>query len=278
METSSQRSASVQAGAAGSHSGLMAVVISLRRSTSRAANVQSILESCPVPCVIWEATDGGALTSEYIAGVYQPQKYRPYYPFMLRSGEIGCYLSHRNLWQKMVHENIQRLLVLEDDIAFLPNFPETLEHAIEHAADGSYVQFQVRDLSFPEYGVIDQLQPTLIRPRLAPLRTSAQLVTLGAARRLLQFSEQFDRPVDAAIQMTWEHGAEVLVAVPQSVIEVSSSIGGSTIAAQKKRRPLLETIRREWNRARYRQVIAKCARQHVQNQRSLRSLSNQKIA
>jgi glycosyl transferase, family 25 len=255
-----------------------AVVITLRRSTTRAENVKAIIENCPLPCSVWDATDGSLLTADFVAKNYQTGLSRPGYPFTLKSGEIGCYLSHRSLWQKMVDENIQRLLILEDDISFLPNFQETLEHAIEHAREGSYVQFQVRNLSFPEYGVLDQPQATLIRPTLVPLRTSAQLVTLGAAARLLKFSNQFDRPVDASIQMTWEHGAEVLVAVPQSVIEVSASIGGSTIGSKKKRRPLLESIRREWNRARYRQSISKLARQHVQIQRSERSQLNQKTA
>ena len=33
----------------------------------------------------------------------------------LKPGEIGCYLSHRKLWQNMVDKNIDQMLVLEDD-------------------------------------------------------------------------------------------------------------------------------------------------------------------
>lgn len=243
--------------------GVRAVVVTLRRCTSRAANVQKIIESCPLPCEVFEASDGTLLDQASIERITQPGLHSPSYPFALRPGEIGCYLSHRRIWQQMVEQSINKLLVVEDDVSFLPNFSETLEHAIDQAPDGSYVQFQVRELSF---GKSNSSIATayLVRPELAPLRTSAQLVTLGAARRLLEFSQVIDRPVDAAIQMTWLHGAEVLVSMPRSVIEVSAELGGSTIsnASKKKRKPFFQTVQREWKRSVYRRSIAKAAWQY----------------
>lgn len=238
-----------------------AVVVTLRRSTSRAANVQTILKRCPLACEIWDATDGAQLDPGFVSEVYQPKLHRPNYPFRLRAGEIGCYLSHRNIWQKMVEQSIDRLLVVEDDIAFLPSFKLALQHAITEAPDGSYVQFQVRNLKFPQLA-LDEDCAQLVQPTVAPLRTSAQLVTLGAAKRLLDFSQQFDRPVDAAIQMTWLHGVQVLVALPHSVIEVSTELGGSTIGSSKKKRSILETIQREVKRNWYRRSVAQSAKRN----------------
>ena len=37
-------------------------------------------------------------------------------------GEIGCFLSHYNIWERMVRLNQQEVLVLEDDIRFEPFF------------------------------------------------------------------------------------------------------------------------------------------------------------
>lgn len=241
-----------------------AVVVTLRRSTSRAANVQTILKRCPLSCEIWDATDGAQLDPAFVSEVYQPNLHRPNYPFKLRVGEIGCFLSHRNIWQQMVDQSIDRLLVVEDDIAFLPSFKLALKHAITEAPDGSYVQFQVRNVKFPHLA-LDEDCAQLVQPTIAPLRTSAQLVTLGAAKRLLDFSQQFDRPVDAAIQMTWLHGVQVLVALPHSVIEVSTELGGSTIGSSKKKRSIFETIQREVKRNWYRRSIAQCARRSSSN-------------
>jgi GR25 family glycosyltransferase involved in LPS biosynthesis len=195
------------------------------------------------------------MTDEQIANVYQPNLHAPYYPFRLRPGEIGCFLSHRRIWQKMVDESIPQLLILEDDIEMLPNFDQSLQHAVETTPKDGYVQFQVRPLRIAGGIRNDDQWPQLLKPTVVPLRTSAQLVTLGAAVRLLHFTEVFDRPVDTAIQLTWMHGATVLVSSPQSVTEVSRTIGGSTIGGKKKRKPLLDNLRRELNRTLYRYRI-----------------------
>lgn len=240
-----------------------AIVITLRRSTSRAAQVRKIIDTCPLRCEIWDATDGSRLTVDQIRAVYRPKLHLPSYPFKLGPGEIGCFLSHRRVWQKMIDESIPRLLVVEDDVEFLPNFGQALADAVSHAPDSSYVQFQVRDVRVSRDGSVSTDDPKLVRPRVVPLRTSAQLVTLGAAQRLLEFTQRFDRPVDAAIQMAWMHGANVLVSQPRSVIEVSGAIGGSTIGAGKTQKPLLKTIRRELNRALYRYRIATKSNRHA---------------
>ena len=240
-----------------------ALVITLRRSTARAPQVQRIIDRCPVPCEIWDASDGTQMSDEQIAAVYQPRLHMPHYPFKLRPGEIGCFLSHRRIWKKMVDESIQQLLILEDDIEMLPNFDQSLQHAIETAPRDGYVQFQVRSLRVVSESESRSDQLRLVKPTVVPLRTSAQLVTLGAASRLLHFTEVFDRPVDAAIQLTWMHGAAVHVSSPQSVTEVSASIGGSTIGSKKKRRPLLDNIRREFNRTLYRHRVASSSKKYA---------------
>lgn len=154
----------------------------------------------------------------------------------------------------MVREGIDRLLVLEDDIDYLPGFSEALQAACSSVPDDGYVQFQVRPLVLPARRTLGSGEYALIEPVVVPLRATAQLITLGAAQRLLAFSQQFDRPVDTAIQMTWLHGASVFMSRTRSVVEVSASLGGSTIGVGK-RRAWLPTVTRQWQRLRYRQQI-----------------------
>ena len=45
-------------------------------------------------------------------------------------GEIGCALSHYNIWKYIVDNNIDKALILEDDVLFLDNFNKML-HSIE---------------------------------------------------------------------------------------------------------------------------------------------------
>jgi glycosyl transferase family 25 len=235
---------------------ISSLVITLRRSTARAEQVRKIVAGCPVHCDTWDATDGSLLTADEIEAVYNPNLHFPRYPFELTRGEIGCFLSHRRIWQTMVEKNIPKLLVLEDDVEFLPNFSETLRFAVENIPDNAYVQFQVRELQ-PDRSEKNSpaIKNHFVLPAVIPLRTSAQLVTLSAARRLMEFSEKFDRPVDAAIQLKWIHGVTVLTSQPRSLVEVSGLIGGSTIGATKKGKPLTLRLQREIARVIYRTKI-----------------------
>ena len=40
----------------------------------------------------------------------------------LNKGEIGCFLSHINIWKEAIKKNYEHILILEDDIIFTDNF------------------------------------------------------------------------------------------------------------------------------------------------------------
>lgn len=48
-------------------------------------------------------------------------------------GEIGCFLSHFLIWEKMVVEKLNEVLVLEDDIRFEPFFKERAVNILKNA-------------------------------------------------------------------------------------------------------------------------------------------------
>ena len=52
----------------------------------------------------------------------------------LTPNEIGCYLSHFRLYEKIVEENIDRAVILEDDVDVSADFPSVLR-ALNDAPD-----------------------------------------------------------------------------------------------------------------------------------------------
>lgn len=48
-------------------------------------------------------------------------------------GEIGCFLSHYYIWEKMVAMNQEEVLVLEDDIRFEPYFKRRVAQVLDDA-------------------------------------------------------------------------------------------------------------------------------------------------
>lgn len=48
-----------------------------------------------------------------------------------RTGAIGCTLSHYNIWKKIIDNNIQIAIIMEDDMHLMSNFYESLQKEIE---------------------------------------------------------------------------------------------------------------------------------------------------
>jgi len=93
----------------------------------------------------------------------------------------------------------------------------------------------------------------LCHPSAPPLRALAQFVSNAAARRLLAVTEQFDRPIDTFLQMSWVTGVELLTFQPSGVFDASSALGGSTI--QRPSKSAHEKIWREVSRPLYRAQV-----------------------
>ncbi|PCJ08721.1 MAG: glycosyl transferase family 25 [Rhodobacteraceae bacterium] len=222
-------------------------VIHLARATQRRAQVQQLLNRLGPDSQIVDAVDGAALSKAELAAAYQPNLHAPRYPFALRPGEIGCFLSHRNVWETFLASDAEAALILEDDVELNEDFDAALWLAQRHVDEIGYIQLQTRTC---DGDVIDrQGGYALIRPQITPLRTSGQLVSRIAAKQLLDATDPFDRPVDTFLQMHWYTGLHLGVVTPACLIDRTAETGGSTIGVSK---PLLEKLQREWKRTSYR--------------------------
>ena len=56
----------------------------------------------------------------------------------LLSGEIGCFLSHHNLWTHVIENKIPRILVLEDDVYFNYNFGDWVDRILNEIPESDY--------------------------------------------------------------------------------------------------------------------------------------------
>ena len=233
---------------------ISAFVISLERAVERRPHARWIESNVPLPCVSLSAVDGIAMTAEAVADIYKRRIHDPRYPHALRRGEIGCFLSHRKAWQAIIDQKLDAALIVEDDVTFdADSLRETIDFVLENMVAGDYIQFQVRDIDSSGPVFVRDEKHSLIQPRPAPLRTTAQIVTWAAAKRLLELTTCIDRPVDAFLQLTWVTGVPVKVVLPRVVSEISQQIGGSTLGGEG--RPWHERLRREILRPIYRAQI-----------------------
>ncbi len=90
-------------------------VINLPRATDRREKISRALTELAGRFEIVEAVDGATLPPADYEHRLRQDLARSRRRRELSAGEIGCFLSHYNLWARMVEENIPHALILEDD-------------------------------------------------------------------------------------------------------------------------------------------------------------------
>jgi glycosyl transferase, family 25 len=238
-----------------------AFILHLERATGRRANVEALRAGLPIESEILPAVDGARLSAEDVKAAYARSRFRPRYPFALRPGEIGAFLSHRGAWRRIVDEGLDFAVVFEDDAEIdRERFAALLDFVVAERARWEYVLLPAAGLEPAGAAIAGGGGFTLLKPHSPPLRAIGQIVSRKAAERLLAISTPFDRPVDTFLQMAWVTGVTMLAATPTPVRDVSRETGGTTV--QRKRMGALQRLHHEIMRPIYRAKVLALYRRH----------------
>lgn len=237
---------------------MIVLLIHLQRATHRTAHVAALQAQAAAlgaaQVRVLPAVDGRAADRSLWEAHVRRHVFAPPYPFALNPGELGCFLSHRLAWQTLLDSDQESALILEDD-AVLDAHMAIRALALRQATD-SYVQLQSRA---PTRALKSALSPQRQAFSPPPLRTSAQWLTRRAARMLLQKSPTFDRPIDAFLQLTWQHGVPIQTLYPSGISEATPEVSATTIQTQRQK-SLWKELPRAWQRQTYRNRIKRQAR------------------
>ncbi|MFV1602650.1 MULTISPECIES: glycosyltransferase family 25 protein [unclassified Phaeobacter] len=227
-------------------------IIHMADDHKRAPNVARLMAQLPQPEVV-EAVNGRAALQAGLVPLCDGDLHRPHYPFALRAGEVGCFLSHRKCWQKIAEGMDDFGLIVEDDLAFEPNlWRDAMALVGNHADKDHFIRLPAKQRESARQVVAQTGAARMFLPRRIGLQTVAQVVGKTAAARLLEASETLDRPVDTFLQMHWVHRQPVHTIWPNGASELTEALGGSTIQS----RPAGGKLARELKRALYRTQVA----------------------
>jgi GR25 family glycosyltransferase involved in LPS biosynthesis len=96
-------------------------VISLSNEKERQNYIQSFFDAKGASFEFLFGVDGRKLSQEEINSFHDAEKAKKYGGELSR-GEIGCALSHRLVYERMVKNNIERAIIMEDDIKLKNDF------------------------------------------------------------------------------------------------------------------------------------------------------------
>ncbi len=141
------------------------LVVNLKRSKDRRSYMLQQLDTYGVRYQFFPAVDGKTLTPQQRACYSEEESIKHYYS--LSDGEIGCALSHLQIYEKMVAEDIAELLILEDDAVIKKEFfPIIFQRAQWAPADWKILHFssnEIRLNTLPYYSIDFQKRYRLYR-------------------------------------------------------------------------------------------------------------------
>lgn len=121
-------------------------------------------------------------------------------------GQLGCFLSHFQLWQHIIKSNIDLAIVLEDDVKIYNNFNKIIDTIYENLpVKFDYVHLFIH----PDKQNIQYLEGKDgdIIPAEDNFGTVAYMVSLRGAKRLVKLTEllKIQAPVDRQINFCIQH-------------------------------------------------------------------------
>ena len=162
------------------------------------------------------------------------------------NGEKGCYASHLRAWQQLLAGDAPALVVLEDDVRLLPNFPSVLQ-AI---ADLPPQSWDMVKLYGREHEKIAQQMPLadtgvqLITYRRVPSFAAAYVISRAGAQKLLASRVPFGRPVDVDMRFWFENGVRTFGVFPSVVALDDTSAESSIWQGGRDRLTLIQRLRK----------------------------------
>lgn len=194
-------------------------VISLRRATDRRRFVERVFADAGLEVEIVEAVDARAFTAEersLVSAARTAYEYgKPMSP-----GMLACALSHLRVWQQMISDGLDEVIVFEDDTRPLASFRTVLEERASLPSDWDVVTF---------HSLFDWAGPTPIGIRVGghdictfrrtPMGTQAYLLRRGGAEKLTRLVPPVFLPADEILFRNAPAGLTVYGIDPAPVVE-----------------------------------------------------------
>ena len=211
-------------------------VINLDRSTDRLISMSNELKNLNLEFERISAVDGRMMSDEFLKKYYSADLNKKNYYVPLTKSEIGCYISHINVCNKIVQDNLDFGIVLEDDVLLEPTFAFVPEIIPLIKYDWNYIKLSV---SFKKKKIISRMpiystkikdnlcEFELVKWRKVPTGTQAYVISLEGAKEFLKRRSVFYRPIDVDLQFEWETDLKIygLLPLPCKSKDTESTIG-----------------------------------------------------
>lgn len=169
---------------------LQSVIINLDKQKEKYENMTKNLNLFNIPYTRFNAILGTDIYDNFKAsGKIKNNGYT------LRPHQVGIWQSHYKIWQYMIFNNIERLLIFEDDCSFVNDFKDMYHKTLEMVKDKEY---DILFLGYSGANVVTNKDLHLLDEGV-PRCTHSYVLTLSGARKLVERMSIIDFPIDEII-------------------------------------------------------------------------------
>jgi glycosyl transferase, family 25 len=191
-------------------------IINLERSIARRDAMACQLHGLDLTFTFIKAVDGHALEPTALPD-YNMKKRRWYFDQDLTPSQLGCYLSHLRLMEKIAMERPTYAVILEDDVDIDDAFVDVL-HAIGQLP-ATWDMIRLAGLRERRAQPLHQLTPQHTVARLLNTANGAHAYALTprGASKLVAVARPIVRPIDIMMDRYWYNGIDILAVQPYVV-------------------------------------------------------------
>ena len=196
-------------------------VISLPDAVERRERVARQLGELGLPFEFFDAMRGEQVIAERYFEHCDEEEWLLNTGHPMSLGEVGCFASHRSMWQKCI-ELDEPLMIMEDDFQLLPGFAGAVGKVAENISDCGFIRLQTETRARKQrVAVLGDY--TLWRYTKVPHSCMCNSMTPEVARNLVEQTRAIYEPVDVFIKKFWVHGQPIYGLTPYSVTESTLS-------------------------------------------------------
>ncbi len=177
------------------------IVINLKKDTDKKSKIIQRLNDLNLEFSFFNAIYGVELSPEELSAAYNPQHSIEKGLRAIKKNEIGCALSHLGVYKKMLDDNIDKMIILEDDAILDKEFVEALD-IIEYLPDNweLFLFGYSSKRSIPcNFNVKLKSNPTTFNVGVSPIPRGclhAYVVNQKGAKRMLSYKKSMYQPID----------------------------------------------------------------------------------
>ena len=190
-------------------------LINLAENTERLRNSETQLVRIGIQFERINAIDGKMLSKKEIKNVYDANAniYRARSPLV--ASEIGCYLSHIEVWKKIAQSNANGGFIFEDDFHASDDLGILMQFLSEDSDNWDMVKLFSLNAA-PKCFASRPLgsDHVIATPYKVPNGTVGYGLRQAVAQKLLDSSIPFFRPVDEDLKFFWEKELRIALVCP----------------------------------------------------------------